>query len=307
MEVNQLQLKQIVDSHLGHGTVGKNGEAGYFCPFCNHYKKKLQVNFISEVFHCWVCNTKGRSVASLLKKSNAPKHLTLKALELTTKKQYNENSKSEAQQVTLPAEYVPIWKGSANSPYFKNALHYLLEKRKLTKFDILKYQIGYCESGDYGGMIIIPSYDEHGILNYFVGRSFYSTPTIKHKNPDNTKDVVGFESLIDWTQPITIVEGAFDAISTKRNTIPLFGKKILSKLKSKIIEQRVQTIYLALDPDAIGDAIAEIEFFINNGIEVKLVKLEQDPNDTGFENMRTVINQTPSVDLFDLVSLKMAI
>lgn len=307
MEVNQLQLKQIVDSHLGSGTVGKNGETSYFCPFCNHYKKKLQVNFISEVFHCWVCNTKGRSIASLLKKSNAPKHLTLKALELTTKKPYNEGAKSEVPQVTLPAEYIPMWKGSANSPYFKNALHYLLEKRKLTKFDILKYQIGYCESGDYGGMIIIPSYDEHGVLNYFVGRSFYSTPTIKHKNPDNTKDVIGFESMIDWSQPITIVEGAFDAISTKRNAIPLFGKKILSKLKSKIIEQRVHTIYLALDPDAIKDAIVEIEYFLNNGIDVRLVKLEQDPSDTGFIGMRSEIDKTASVDLFDLVSLKMAV
>ena len=113
--------------------------------------------------------------------------------------------------------------------------------------------------------------------------------------------------MIDWTQPITIVEGAFDAISTKRNTIPLFGKKILSKLKSKIIEHRVQTIYLALDPDAIKDAIVEIEYFLNNGIEVKLVKLEQDPNDTGFEGMRGKINETTSVDLFDLVSLKMAV
>lgn len=307
MEVNQLQLKQIVDSHLGSGTVGKNGETSYFCPFCNHYKKKLQVNFISEVFHCWVCNTKGRSIATLLKKSNAPKHLTLKALELTTKKQHSSFSKQDVIQVTLPAEYTPMWKGNANSPYFKNAMHYLLEKRKLTKFDVLKYQIGYCESGDYGGMVIIPSYDEHGILNYFVGRSFYSTPTIKHKNPDSTKDIIGFESTIDWSQPVTIVEGVFDAISTKRNTIPLFGKKILSRLKSKIIEQRVQTVYLALDPDAIRDAIVEIEFFLNNGIDVKLVKLEQDPNDTGFEEMRSKINETTSVDLFDLVSLKMAV
>ena len=308
MEVNQLQLKQIVDSHLGHGTVGKNGEAGYFCPFCNHYKKKLQVNFISEVFHCWVCNTKGRSIATLLSKSNAPKHLFLKALELTTRKPHNHNSTdNKVPQVSLPAEYIPMWKGSANSPYFKNALHYLLEKRKLTKFDILKYQIGYCESGDYGGMVIIPSYDEHGILNYFVGRSFYPTPTIKHKNPDNTKDIIGFESMIDWTQPITIVEGAFDAISTKRNTIPLFGKKILSKLKSKIIEQRVQTIYLALDPDAVSDALVEIEFFLNNGVDIRLVKLEQDPNDTGFKAMRGKIDETTSVDLFDLITLKMAV
>ncbi len=36
-------------------------------------------------------------------------------------------------------------------------------------------------------------------------------------------------------------------------------------------------------------------------------KLEQDPNDTGFEGMRSRINETTSVDLFDLVSLKMAV
>lgn len=307
MDVNQLQLKQIVDSHLGVGIASKSGETSYYCPFCNHHKKKLQVNYISEVFHCWVCNTKGRSIATLLSKSNAPKHLFLKALELTSKKPQHHTTEARGSQVVLPAEYVPIWKGNASSPYFKNALHYLLEKRKLTKYDILKYQIGYCEGGDYGGMVIVPSYDEHNVLNYFVGRSFYPNPTIKHKNPDNTKDVIGFESMIDWSQPITIVEGAFDAMSTKRNAIPLFGKKILSKLKSKIIEQRVQTIYLALDPDAVGDAVPEIEFFINNGIDVKLVKLEQDPNDTGFEGMRTMISQTPSVDLFDLITLKMAI
>ena len=308
MDVNQLQLKQIVDSHLGSGTVSKNGETSYFCPFCNHYKKKLQVNFISEVFHCWVCNTKGRSIATLLKKSNAPKHLFVKALELTTKKPHNTNSEqSKTEQVTLPQEYIPMWKGNGSSPYFKNAMHYLLEKRKLTKYDILKYQIGYCESGEYGGMIIVPSYDQHGLLNYFVGRSFYPNPTIKHKNPDSTKDVIGFESLIDWTQPITIVEGAFDAITTKRNSIPLFGKKMLTKLKSKIIEERVDTIYLALDPDAVSDALVEIEYFINNGVDVKLVRLHQDPNDTGFEGMRNLINETSSVDLFDLITLKMAV
>jgi len=308
MDVNQLQLKQIVDSHLGHGTMAKNGETSYFCPFCNHYKKKLQVNFLSEVYHCWVCNTKGRSIATLLGKSNAPKPLYIKALELTSKKPNNNGfAETKSTQVTLPLEYIPMWKGSVNSPFFKNAIHYLLEKRKLTKYDILKYQIGYCESGDYSGMIIVPSYDSNGMLNYFVGRSFYATPTIKHKNPDSTKDIIGFESIIDWTQPITIVEGVFDAITTKRNAVPLFGKKILSKLKSKIIEQRVQTIHLALDPDAVADALVEIEYFVNNGVEVKLIQLTQDPNDTGFENMQSKINETTNIDLFDLVSLKMAI
>ena len=82
---------------------------------------------------------------------------------------------------------------------------------------------------------------------------------------------------------------------------------MLTKLKSKIIEERVDTIYLALDPDAVSDALVEIEYFINNGVDVKLVRLHQDPNDTGFEGMRNLINETSSVDLFDLITLKMAV
>ena len=307
MDINQAQLKNIVDSHLGTGTPGNKGETAYFCPFCNHHKKKLQVNFLLEKFHCWVCNTKGNSIANLLKKSNAVKHLVQKAIELGSKKHYNPTQETQTVQVTLPDEYIPMWKGNPNSPHFKNALHYLLERRGLTKYDILKYQIGYCESGEYSGMIIVPSYDAHGILNFFTGRSFYTEAGRKHNNPDVSKDFIGFESLIDWTQPITLVEGAFDAMSTKRNAIPLFGKIILNKLQIKIIEESVKEINIALDPDALSKSVEAIETFINNGIDVKLVHLEKDPNDTGFVGMRKLIENTPSVDLFDLVTLKMAI
>jgi len=307
MDINQAQLKNIVDSHLGAGTTGNKGETAYFCPFCNHHKKKLQVNFLLEKFHCWVCNTKGNSIANLLKKSNAVKHLVQKAIELGSKKHYNPTQDTQVVQVTLPDEYIPIWKGNPNSPHFKNALHYLLERRGLTKYDILKYQIGYCESGEYSGMIIVPSYDAHGILNFFTGRSYYTEAGRKHNNPDVSKDFIGFENLIDWSQPIILVEGAFDAISTKRNAIPLFGKIILSKLQIKIIEEGVKEINIALDPDALSKSVEAIETFINNGIDVKLIPLEEDPNDTGFAGMRKLIENTSSVDLFDLVTLKMAI
>ena len=307
MDINQAQLKSIVDGHLGTGTPGNKGETAYFCPFCSHHKKKLQVNFVLEKFHCWVCNTKGNSVAALLKKSNAAKHLIQKAIELGTRKSYTPSQETTTTQVTLPDEYVPMWKGSPNSPHFRNALHYLLESRGLTKYDILKYQIGYCEGGEYGGMVIIPSYDANGILNFFTARSFYEGSGRKHNNPDVSKDFIGFENMIDWTQPITLVEGAFDAISTKRNAIPLFGKIILSKLQIKIIEERVKQINIALDPDALSKSVEAIEMFINNGVEVRLVRLEKDPNDTGFEGMRKLIENTSRIDLFDLVTLKMAV
>jgi len=307
MDINQAQLKQLVDSHLGVGTPGNKGETAYYCPFCNHHKKKLQVNFVLEKFHCWVCNTKGNSIASLMKKSNAAKHYIQKAIELGTRKFKSNQAEAQTAQLTLPEEYIPLWKASPNSPHFKNALHYLMNERGLTKYDILKYQIGYCESGEYSGMIIIPSYDEHGVLNFFTGRSYYVDAGRRHNNPDVSKDVIGFENLIDWSQPITIVEGAFDAISTKRNAIPLFGKMILTKLQIKIIEQKVKRINIALDPDALPKAVEAIESFINNGVDVRLVKLEKDPNDTGFVNMRPKVDEASAIDLFDLISLKMAI
>ena len=308
MDAKQAQIKLLLDQHLGVGTEHKKGEVSYYCPFCNHYKKKLQVNLSSMKWHCWIDNSKGNNLISLLKKSKANQTIIEQVSDLTDYIPKKQQEVEDDRRVSLPQDYIPLWKGNPNSPHFKNAMWYLLEKRKLTKHDIIKYQIGYCEEGEYTGMIIVPSYDENGVLNYFVGRSFYENSSIKHKNPDISKDVIGFESNIDWTQPITIVEGAFDAIATKRNVIPLFGKKLMSKLKQKILEQKVKTLYIGLDRDALGDAIQEVEYFMNYGIDVRLLKIEEkDPAEAGFNYMVNLKEKTQSLDLFELVTLKMSL
>lgn len=307
MDSKQAQIKSYLDQHFGVGTPHKNGEVSYYCPFCNHYKKKLQVNLSSQRWHCWIDGNKGNNLISLLKKSKASQHIIEKVTDLTDYIPKN-TSIVEERRVTLPENYIPIWKGNENSPHFKNAFHYLINKRNLTKYDILKYQIGYCEKGEYSGMIIVPSYDENGILNYFVGRSFYQEAVIKHKNPDISKDIVGFDFHIDWKEPVILVEGAFDAIATKRNAIPLFGKRIMPKLRHKIIENKVKRLYISLDKDAQIDAITELEFFMNHNIDVRLINLQsKDPGETGFVEMNKLVNQSNKLDLFDLVMLKMAL
>ena len=135
-------------------------------------------------------------------------------------------------------------------------------------------------------MVIIPSYDENGVLNFFTGRSYYKDSSFKHKNPKVSKDIIGFDLHINWSKPITIVEGAFDAIAVKRNAIPLFGKIILDKLKKKIIEQNVSDVYISLDKDARSKALDICQYFIDNGINVYLVELEEeDPSDLGYKQM----------------------
>ena len=104
----------------------------------------------------------------------------------------------------------------------------------MTKNDFIKYNVGYTTTGDYGGRIIIPSYSSSNRLNYFIGRT-YENSYFKYKNPQSTKDIIFFENLINWNQPIVLCEGVFDAIAIKRNAIPLFGKTIPNNLMRKII------------------------------------------------------------------------
>ncbi len=81
-------------------------------------------------------------------------------------------------------------------------------------------------------------------LNFFVGRDIFESK-MKYRNSPTPKDVVGFELFINWDEPIVLCEGPFDAIAIKRNAIPLFGKTILSNLRRKIIEKKVNKyIYL---------------------------------------------------------------
>ena len=305
MTINALQGKSLLDGFLGSSTSHKNNECSYQCPFCNHYKKKLQVSLLTQKWHCWVCNAKGQTIVSLLRKSSAPYELVEKA-----KKLYKDNTittpSNSKELTTLPPHYRPLYI-KQNSPEYKNALHYAMTVRKLTAIDILRYQVGYCDKGPYAGMIIIPSYSDTNMLNYYVGRSYYKTG-ITHKNPPVSKDIVGFENQINWNEPITIVEGAFDAIAVKRNSIPLFGKKILPMLRSKILTKKVKQIYVALDADAYADSVRELEYFLNNGIEMHMVNLpDKDPSTIGYSGMVNIIASSKKINFLDLIKYKMAL
>ena len=172
--------------------------------------------------------------------------------------------------------------------------------------DIARYNLGYCSEGIYNNRIIIPSYDSDGKLNYFVGRDFYNS-NFKYMNPPNvSKDVVGFDLYVNWSLPIILVEGVFDAMSVKGNAIPLFGKSILPQLEKKITEKRVNSIFIVLDGDAFNDAIQMVEKFTDNGISVNFVKLDgKDPNDLGYKKMITKIHNSLPMDFKQIMEMKL--
>ena len=206
--------------------------------------------------------------------------------------------------LTLPKEFRPLWHFDKGSPEYRNAVFYL-RNRNIHIQDILKYRIGYADSGLYSGKIIIPSFDANGNLNYFVSRAYYTDDLQKHRNPNTSKDIIGFELHINWNEPIVLVEGAFDAIAIKRNAIPLFGKTISNTLKKRIVERNVKTIYICLDNDAKKQALEVCEYFMANGIKVHLIDIpESDPSELGFLKIQKMIEDTCQLTSHELMQEK---
>jgi len=308
MTVTDEVLLKALRSQLGECIEHKKeGEYSYHCPFCNHYKKKLQVNLDKRKWHCWVCNVRGRNLTSLFKKIEAPRDLVMKVA-AASKESQSESTKTVAEKVVaLPTSFKPLYISRAD-PDYKNAINYIISKRRLQPIDILRYNIGYCDAGEYNGMIIIPSYDSAHNLNFFTGRSYYEASRVNHKNPNVSKDLVGFEHLINWKFPVTLVEGSFDAVACGTNSIPLFGKIISNKLKQTIILKGVKQVNIALDGDAKKQAIEAAEYFMNNGVDVRLVHLgESDPSELGYEKMQELINNTDPFTFGDLLTIKFSL
>jgi DNA primase len=311
--MENLKLLQLLESVLGKGKPTSGGNISFFSPFTSHYKPKLEIRLTPDAagnytWHCWISDKKGKSITTLFKQLNLPKerHEQLNRIIESTKYRVPIKESKVNETIQLPAEYAPMWI-KKNTPDYRNAMHYLLN-RGVTVFDILKYRIGYCESGEYSGKIIIPSYDKDGQLNYFVSRAYYKADKFKHKNPKISKDIIGFEMFINWSQPIILCEGSFDAIAVKRNAIPLFGKIIQPALQKKIIEERVRNIYICLDADALKNALAIAEKFMAEGLNVYFVELQsEDASELGFRQITEIIENTDILTFERIMELKMGL
>jgi len=302
-------LIALANSVLGTGKQTARGNFAYHCPFCNHHKPKLEINFTENKkgenpWHCWVCDKRGKRLAQIFKQVSAsPK--AMEELRALVKTETAEKEVVVSEAVNLPKEFKTFKNISQNNIIGRHALAYL-KSRNITEEDILKYNIGYCESGPYKNMVIIPSYDGEGRLNYFTGRSFEKDVKIKYKNPSVSRDIIPFELFINWDIPFILCEGPFDAIAIKRNVIPLLGKNIQSKLMKKIVMSSVDKIYIALDKDAQKQALSFCEQLLNEGKEVYLVDMQdKDPSEMGFENFINLITETYPLTFSGLLEKKL--
>ena len=299
----------ILDDVLGVGTSMKNDEQAHYCPFCHHHKKKLQINLKTQQWHCWVCDAKGKKIQRLLKRLHVDNRKLKKIYEVYGDDYivYSKDTEEEQVELRLPNEFqslLKVPKGKIN-PLYRKVLDYA-KSRNLSKEDIRKYNIGYCDSGHYANRIIIPSYDSDNRLNYFIARSVFSEEKFKYKNPPVSKNVIMFENQINWDEPITLVEGVFDAMAVKRNVIPLLGKFIPKKLNENIYKKGVSSINILLDEDAQDQALYYTMQFQNQGIKTKnIVPSEKDASDMGFTEVNNKLKESKKTGFGDIISQKL--
>jgi DNA primase len=274
--------------------LGESKQGGYItgcnqyqwnCPSCAEEKGgvdnkyNLEISFAIGKFHCWSCDSKG-NISYLISRYGGKERL----------KQYQEEIKSieeskmydlssfidkanggitkDGSVLKLPKTFTKIDLKTLKSKKLKEYLN----KRKITQDIIDRYNIGYTQwEGEDKFMrnrIIVPSYDEFGVLNYWVGRDFSGyEKAIKYKNCDaDKKDIVFKESLINYNADIVLVEGIIDSIYLP-NAIPLMGKflKKDSELYRKLYKKSNGKIIICLDSDTTIEETKRIYSLLNVG------------------------------------------
>lgn len=255
----------ILRKIFGKEAFSKKDELIFFCKFpsgCsgNHHKPKLSVNVSTDNFHCWVCGWKGKSLAPIFKifdKVSLERYFDGKNI--------SKKEKIDEFDVPVLPESFTFLRNKSDSLYYRQAINYL-KSRSITESDIYRYKLGYCYSGEYKNRIIIPSFDDNGDLNFFVGRSFVESNQ-PYKHGKFSKDIIFNDYMIDWDKPVILTEGPFDAMIAGDNAIPLQGCEIGdgSSLVKKIV-MNCDSVYIALDSDAKKKQRELLELFLSYGV-----------------------------------------
>jgi len=265
MEINYDDLVDIIvdifDDYKSYN--GNTGQLSVCCPVCSYEiknldeldkKYNLEINICRGVFKCWSCaethDTYG-TLYKLIKNYGTPKDLKRYLL---LKPDDGQILPVFKKLISLPKEYIPlsdVSNGFKLTHHYKQVINYL-KGRNINDDLIKKQKIGFCYTGHYSNMVIVPSYDIDNKLNYFIARSYLSKTKIKYKNPEVQKEtIIWNEHFIDWSKKVYLVEGVFDSIFLP-NSIPMLGKYLSDLLFNRLYDKS-ESITIILDGDAWDD------------------------------------------------------
>ncbi len=306
-------LKGLVDEVFQQkGVPSSKDNVKYICPFhqSSQEKRKFELKLGTDEngynpSQCWVCSNRFKTLRSLFRKLNASKK-QMDQLDILISNNGTREYKKEYFSGVLPEEYIFLPEAPKSNIMARHIRKYLKE-RGVTNDDIYRLSIGFCDDGIYDGRIIIPSYDENGKINLFVGRGIdtYSYP--KYIYPEISRDIIFNDLFINWNEPLILVEGPMDTIAVKRNVIPLLGKSITKELMKKIITGKNKKIFIALDGDALKKSLEHCQTLLNYGKKVYLIEMpkDKDPGEIGFNEFTNMLSMSKELDLSKIMEIKL--
>ncbi|HBQ59391.1 MAG TPA: hypothetical protein DD671_07150, partial [Balneolaceae bacterium] len=165
------------------------------CPYCKETKKmKMNIRLDSDLWHCWVCNSKGRSLGRLIKQKNPAK--VAEYFERFAKNfTYNNYTQLQTtiEPVTIPIGF-KLLMTNLNNPDALPIYHYA-KSRGITDSMLWSFRAGFTEDWSYRRRLIIPSFTEEGELNYWTSRSIDPDNPYRYLNAKADKKQVIFNEI----------------------------------------------------------------------------------------------------------------
>jgi len=286
---------------FGNTKLQNNGvELNVRCPKCTPPtrtdKLKMNIRLDKDLYHCWVCDLKGRNLGRLIKMYDSS----------AVKEYYDKFSnfrfepiEVSEEPVELPSDFrlvmENLWDPEAGQ------IRQYCNSRGITDRLLWRYRIGYSGDFKFRRRAIMPSFDREGLLNYWTARSIDSSNDFKYMNAKARKKEIIFNDIdIDWESDyLFIVEGPLDLVKCYYlNSTSILGSRIsVDTLLFQEIIRNGMDVILSFDPDAWKKQATSADLLCSYGANVYFANTNE--GDIGDLNPKDVVKLYDSKVLYN--------
>ena len=309
MNLEKSRKVKLLQVAFGHGELEPTETNFHLrCPICKdprEEKKKLFVRLEDGWFNCWVCGFSGKSISKLFYKY-ARNYVDQCHEVFGTEKIKKVVALPQEEIVELPDD-VGLVVEKKNDPDSREIVRYLRD-RGLTTLDMYRWRICSSSKREFRRKAIFPSFDASGKLNYYTARAIDDVK-FRYTNSKTPRNKVIFNEVdLDWTQPIFLVEGIFDAIKCPDNTAIALGS-VLSKQSElfKKLYLHKSTVIVAFDSDAEDKAHMTCRLLSSAGCPVYKVTVHGDDlGSRSKEEAKNILSTAKPWTTMDILSNKIS-
>jgi len=280
------------------------------CPYCGR-EKKFGINIEANSTNCFICGPHGHLSEVIMDLENLNTYpelwIYLNSIERLGYKKPKVIKEHRVEITKMLPEGFRLM--SLGKSKLGNAARKYMVGRGYDITELSRKGVGYCNTGNYFGYIIVPYYRE-GKIVYFNGRNFTDFG-VKHKNPDMKEVGIGKQKIIyNWDslfiyEKVFLVESATNALTIGDSAIGTGGKIISNYQWNEILKSPVKKVVIILDPDALDKAIDGALRLVEHK-KVKIIQLDgvDDVNSIGKAKTLRRVYQNRYLSYKDILKIK---